>query len=247
MKFRLFWILLLTACCAVAQDAPRREVQWVRPGYYKEITPDRWKSRVEQMLAQDAANPPAKEGILFAGSATIAGWDLKHYFPEYRTINRGIGGSMISETTYYADQLIVPARPSTIVFYSGDNDTGYGMPTEMIADNFRAFVAKIHAALPDTQMVVLSIRPSIARQAVWDAVCAANDRLKAIAAADKQLQFVDLNPLLLGSDGKPRSELLRSDRHHLNQQGFDLVSPVVKRYIAEAEARYRRARTRSSP
>jgi hypothetical protein len=229
-----------------APETPRREVQWVRLGYYKEITPDRWKARVEQMLAQEAKNPPAQEGVLFAGSATIAGWDLKHYFPEYRTINRGIGGSMIAETTYYADQLIVPFKPSTIVFYSGDNDTGYGMPTDMIADNFRAFVAKVHAALPDTQMVVIAIRPSIARLAVWDAVCAANDRLKAITAYDKQLQFVDLTQMLLGSDGKPRGELLRADLHHLNQEGFDLVSPVVKRYIAKAEANYWRGRTRSS-
>ena len=227
-----------------AQETPRREVQWVRLGYYKEITPERWKARVDQMLARDTKDSPAKEGVLFAGSATIAGWDLKHYFPEYGTINRGIGGSMISETTYYADRLIVPLKPSTIVYYSGDNDTAYGMPTEMIADHFREFVAKIHAALPDTEIVVLSIRPSIARLAVWDAVCAANDRLKAIAAQDRKLHFVDLNPLLLGADGQPRRELLGPDNHHLNKDGFDLVSPVVKRAVAESEARYWRGRTR---
>ena len=115
---------------------------------------------------------------------------------------------------------------------------------EMIADHFREFVAKIHAALPDTEIVVLSIRPSIARLAVWDAVCAANDRLKAIAAQDRKLHFVDLNPLLLGADGQPRRELLGPDNHHLNKDGFDLVSPVVKRAVAESEARYWRGRTR---
>ncbi len=226
--------------------APKREVQWVQLGYYKEITPDRWKGRVEQMLQKDAQNPPPKEGVLFAGSATIAGWDLKHYFPEYRTINRGLGGSMISETTYYTDQLIVPFKPSTIVYYSGDNDTAYGVPTDMIAANFREFVAKIHAALPDTQMVVLSIRPSIARLAVWDAVVAANRQLKAIAAKDAKLQFVDLTPMLITADGQPRGELLREDHHHLNQAGFDLVSPVVKRSIEEAESRYWHGRVRTS-
>jgi len=229
---------------ATAQQPPRREVPWVRLGYYKEITPDRWKARVDQFLQQDAKNPPPKEAVLFVGSATIAGWDVKHYFPEYRTINRGIGASMIDETTYYADQLIIPAKPSTIVFYSGDNDTAYGMPTEMIAQNFRDFVSKIHKALPQTQIVVISIRPSIARLAVWDAVVAANQQLKAIAAKDKKLQFVDLTPLLLTADGKPRGELLREDQHHLNADGFDLVSPVVKKAVAEAESRYWHGRSR---
>lgn len=224
---------------AASQPPARREVVWVQLGHYKEITPDRWKPRVEQMVQRDKQNPPKTGAVMFVGSATIAGWDLKRYFPEFETINRGIGGSLISEATYYADPLIVPYKPSTIVFYSGDNDTAYGMPTEMIADDFRKFVAKIHSALPDTQMVVISIRPSIARLAVWDAVIAANEQLRTICAQDSKLQFVDLTPMLLTGDGKPRRELLGEDQHHLNKDGFDLVSPVVAKAIQAAEARRR--------
>jgi lysophospholipase L1-like esterase len=223
-----------------SQQPARRGIVWVQLGYYKEITPERWKSRVEQVVQRDTQNPPKKEAVMFVGSATIAGWDLKHYFPEFETINRGIGSSLISEATYYADQLIIPYKPSTIVFYSGDNDTAYGMPTAMIADDFRKFVSKIHSALPDTQMVVISIRPSIARLAVWDAVVAANEQLRAICAQDSKLQFVDIAPMLLTGDEKPRRELLGEDQHHLNKDGFDLVSPVVAKAIQTAEARNRR-------
>ncbi len=221
-----------------AQQPGGRGPAWVQLGYYKEITPERWRARVDQMVKRDQENPPKKEAVMFVGSATIAGWDLKHYFPQLETINRGIGGSLISESTFYADQLIIPYRPSTIVFYSGDNDTAYGMPTEMIADDFRKFVAKIHAALPGTQMVVLSIRPSIRRLEVWDAVVAANQQLQAICAKDPKIQFVDLTPMLLTADGKPRKELLGEDQHHLNKDGFDLVSTVVAKAIETAEARY---------
>src|SRR5215469_724283 len=233
-------LLLGQANNTAGQQPARRRVDWVQLGYYKEGTPERWKPRVEQMLRQDQQNPPKKEAVMFVGSATIAGWDVKHYFPEFETINRGIGASMISEATYYADQLIIPLKPSTIVFYSGDNDTAYGVPTEMIADDFRKFVAKIHSALPNTQTVVIAIRPSIARLAVWDAVRAANEQLRKICAADSKLQFVDLTPLLLTADGQPRREILREDLHHLNKDGFDLVSPVVKQAVQAAETRYRR-------
>ncbi len=232
------FLLLGQANNTAAQQPARRQVDWVQLGYYKEVTPERWKSRVEQMVQRDMQNPPKKEAVMFVGSATIAGWDLKHYFPEFETINRGIGASMISGANHYADQMILPFKPSTIVFYSGDNDTAYGMPTEMIADDFRKFVAKIHSALPDTQMVVVSIRPSIARLAVWDAVVAANEQLRAICAGDSKLQFVDLVPMLLTADGKPRRELLGEDQHHLNKDGFDLVSPVVAKAIQAAESRY---------
>jgi hypothetical protein len=223
---RLTALALFSAGLLLAQQA-QRDFQWVRPGYYKELKPERWQSRVDQMLKQDAQNPPKKNAVMFVGSATIAGWDVKHYFPQFETINRGIGNSLISDATYFADQLVIPFRPSTIVFYSGDNDTAYGMPTEMIADDFRKFVAKIYSALPDTQMVVIAIRPSIARLAVWGAVRAANEQLRAICSADSKLQFVDLTAMLLTADGQPRRELLREDLHHLNKDGFDLISPVV--------------------
>ena len=242
MRFTVFALLsagLLwgQANNAAAQQPGRRQIEWVRLGYYKEIAPERWKSRVDQMLRQDAMRPPKQGAVMFVGSATIAGWDLKHYFPQFETINRGIGGSMIAESTYYADQLIIPFKPSTIVFYSGDNDTAYGVPTEMIADNFRKFVAKIHAALPDTWMVVLQIRPSIARLTVWDAVLAANEQLRTICAKEPKMQFVDWVAMLLTTDGKPRRELLGEDAHHLNKDGFDLISPVVAKAVQAPESR----------
>src|ERR1022692_2530307 len=99
---------------APAQQSGGRGPVWVQLGYYKEITPERWKSRVEQIVQRDQQNLPRKEAVMFVGSATIAGWDLKHYFPQFETINRGIGSSLISEATYYADQLIIPYKPSTI-------------------------------------------------------------------------------------------------------------------------------------
>lgn len=234
--FTLTFAALLVLSPAFPQAADR----WVRPGYYKELTPDRWKDRVAQMLKADAADPPPAQAVMFVGSATIAGWDLKHYFPQFKTIKRGIGGSLISESTYYADQLIIPFKPSTIVFYSGDNDTGYGMTPEMVAADFEKFVAKIQAALPYTQMVVLSIRPSIARLAVWDVVQASNRKIAAVVANQgNRMHFVDLTGLLLTPDGKPRAELIGPDLHHLNKDGFDLVSPVVARAIEQAEERYR--------
>jgi lysophospholipase L1-like esterase len=107
-----------------------------------------------------------------------------------------------------------------------------------VAADFQKFVAKIHTSLPKTQIVVLSIRPSIAREAVWDVVKATNEKLAAISAKDGQLQFVDLTDLLLTPDGKPARDLLGDDLHHLNEEGFTLVSQAVKRAIQQSEGRY---------
>ena len=174
--------------------------------------------------------------------ATIAGWNIPHYFPEYKTIKRGIGGSLISEATYWADRLVIPFKPSTVVFYSGDNDLGYGMTAEMVANDFEAFVRKIHTALPDTHIVIFSIRPSIARWAVHEGVFDANKRIQAFASKNPKLHFVDMTPLLLGADGQPARELLDDDLHHVNAAGFEKTTAKSKPVIAEAEAAYWRGR-----
>ena len=215
---------------------------WIRPGYYKELTPERHRAAVDRMLSRDATAPPPAEAVLFVGSATIAGWDIPHYFPEYKTIKRGIGGSLASEATYWADRLVIPFKPSTVVFYSGDNDLGYGMTAEMVANDIEAFVRKINAALPDTHIVIFSIRPSIARWAVHQGVFDANARIQAFASKNPKVHFVDMTPLLLGADGQPARELLDDDLHHLNAAGFDKTTAKIKPVIAEAEAAYWRGR-----
>lgn len=209
---------------------------WVSLGYHKEITPARQAARVQRMLEADRATPPEREAVLFMGSATTSGWNLPHYFPEYRTIKRGLGGSLVSEATHYADQLIIPFAPSTIVLYAGDNDIAYGMTAEMVARDTERFIQSIREALPDTRIVL--VRPSIARLEVVEAVKAVSPQLAAMAAADDQVYFVELLDGLLGDDGGPRVDLLDEDMHHLNDAGFDLLTAATKPVLAQAEADY---------
>lgn len=230
-----------TLAVVSAQQQPEQD-RWIRPGYYKELKPERLQANVDRMLRQDATTPPPTEAVLFVGSATIAGWDIPHYFPEYKTIKRGIGGSLASEATYWADKLVIPFKPSTVVFYSGDNDLGYGMTAEMVANDVAAFVRKVQTALPDTHVVIFSIRPSIARWAVHEGVFDANARIQAFAAKQPKVHFVDMTPLLLDANKQAARALLVDDLHHLNQAGFDKVTAKIKPVIAEAEAAYWRGR-----
>ncbi|HYA17416.1 MAG TPA: hypothetical protein VEF06_08115 [Bryobacteraceae bacterium] len=135
-------------------------------------SPDRLKAKVAAMLKADQDNPPTAEGVLFVGGGPVEGWDLRRYFGAYRTANRGISGSRISDATYYADQIIVPFKPSTIVVCLTDDDT---------IDAFTKFVAKIHQSLPKSLIVVMMDKPG-----------PMNDRLDQIAGQDKLVRPADL-------------------------------------------------------
>jgi lysophospholipase L1-like esterase len=206
------------------------------------LAPERHKARVDKFLEEDARTQPPTEAVMFVGSTTIASWNLKEDFTEYKTINRGIQGALIQDTTYYADRLIVPYKPSTIVFYCGENDVFFGMRPEMVASHFSNFVASVHGSLPDTHIIFLSIRPNIARWHVAPATFETNKRIQAMTAKDPRLHFVDLTPALLGPDGKPMRRMLGDDFQHPSRDGFQTLTAMVKPVLAQAEAAYWKGR-----
>ena len=55
--------------------------------------------------ASDKTNPPPKDATLFIGSSSIRLWkSLASDFPTHKVINRGFGGSHISDSVHYADR-----------------------------------------------------------------------------------------------------------------------------------------------
>src|SRR4051794_27973675 len=89
--------------------------------------------------AMKKANP-APGGVLFYGSSSIRLWkSVKDDFPGLNVINHGFGGSTCPDAIKYFDRLVVPVRPSTIVFYEGDNDLGKGRTAEQLFADYQAF------------------------------------------------------------------------------------------------------------
>ena len=83
-------------------------------------------------------------------------------------VPRGFGGSTMADVLHYVDRLVLPYKPRAVVIYEGDNDTFSGVSPETIVTQLRAIISKIHAALPDTCVYVLAVKPSLARVKVWD-------------------------------------------------------------------------------
>ncbi|MBL7727787.1 MAG: hypothetical protein JNM68_08880, partial [Dinghuibacter sp.] len=72
---------------------------------------------------QDSLTPPPANAILFVGSSSFTNWTNVHeYFPGKTIINRGFGGSSLTDLIRYAGDVIVPYNPKQIVIYCGEND-----------------------------------------------------------------------------------------------------------------------------
>ncbi len=195
---------------------------------------DRWEASIARFEAMDAKQPPPKEGILFIGSSSIVGWDLGKSFPAAPVINRGFGGSHLADSVRYAERIVLPYRPRVIVLYAGDNDLAAGKSPEQVWEDYKAFVKKVHDALPNTKIIYIGVKPSIARWRLIENIRKANRLIAETAATDPRLVFVDIEQRMLGPDGKPRPELFKPDGLHLNEEGYKLWSDLLRPHLNDA-------------
>ena len=83
----------------------------------KQVTgPERFSKEIGYFIQWDKKNSYPKNAILFVGSSSIKLWDTAISFPKLQVINRGFGGSQISDVNYYYQQIVKKYKPSKIVF-----------------------------------------------------------------------------------------------------------------------------------
>src|SRR5690606_14493994 len=115
---------------------------------------------IARFQAWDRQNAVPENGIVFVGSSSIVRWNTAERFPELPVINRGFGGSHISDVNHYIEDTVLRYEPALIVFYAGNNDIQSGKTPEQVLDDYREFVERTHARLPETRILFISIGPS---------------------------------------------------------------------------------------
>jgi lysophospholipase L1-like esterase len=191
-----------------------------------------WEAAIRRFEEQDRKQPPPQGGVLFVGSSSIRLWDLAKSFPGLPVLNRGFGGSQLADAVQFAPRIVLPHKPRVVVLYAGDNDIASGRTPEQVFEDYRRFVAVVHAGLPAARILFLAIKPSFARWRLVDRMRAANRLIQEHATTDPRLGFVDVHTPMLGADGQPRRELFQPDGLHLSAQGYELWASLLRPLLA---------------
>ena len=196
--------------------------------------PKKWEKTIAAFETADKTTPPPANGIEFVGSSTMVKWKtLAEDFAGLPVFNRGFGGSQSADVLYYLDRVVLAYKPKTIVFYAGDNDLAQGKTAEQVIATWKELMAKMTKALPESKIIYLSIRPSVKREALLDTQKQVNAGIKALIEGQKNVQYVDLMPALVGPDGKARADLLVEDKLHLNAEGYKVLTAIVKPLLSK--------------
>ncbi len=192
--------------------------------------PERFSDDIAAFEAWDAKNATPEDAILFVGSSSIRLWSTAEAFPDKPVVNRGFGGSELSDVMHFFDVLVTRHTPTTIVLYEGDNDIEHGKPAGQVFDDFEAFVERVQRELPDARIVFISIKPSPSRWDMWPAMVEANRLVAAFADQHEDIDYADLATPLLEQSGEP-GDFFVADDLHLNDRGYEAWRKALMPYL----------------
>jgi len=220
---RPLWNAFLVLACAITCFSSLEAAEGALP----------FASEIAAFKAADALHPPPTGATLFIGSSSIRFWhSLSNDFSGHAVINRGFGGSQISDVLLYPKEIVFPYQPDAIVFYCGGNDIHARKTPARVFSDFKTFVETVRESLPKTKVYFISIAPNPARFSEVEQVREANKLIEDYCQAhSSRIQFIDIFPLMLFPDGTPQPDLYGPDRLHMSPAGYAIWTRVVRQAV----------------
>ena len=221
--FLLAWFLYVIPHREREQNAARIQA-------YREAKFDKYRE-------ENASLSSAEDYVLFLGDSLTDGCDLHDYYPEYTTLNRGIGGDRTYDVLDRMQVSVYDAKPKVIVLLIGGNNVLAGEDLHKTATQYEEILQGIKTHLPDTKVVVLSLTSMGGKCAVKNPEAALlNYKIKDIADSYGHT-FVDVfTPLFDAETMEIRAEYT-VDGAHLTEEGYRVLSAAVKPAISAALAK----------
>lgn len=193
-----------------------------------------FKGEIDAFLKKDSISFPASKHILFVGSSSFTLWkDVQDYFPGYAILNRGFGGSSITDLIYYFDKVILPYNPKQVVIYCGENDFAgdSSLSPEQLSNRFRDLFELIRSRYKKIPIAYVSMKPSPSRAKLMSKFVEANNLIKNFLSSKKRTAFIDVYAAMLDAAGKPLKHIFLGDQLHMNKEGYLIWQEIITPYL----------------
>jgi len=183
--------------------------------------------------------PPEPGGILFYGSSTMVHWRaddlLQRQMAPLPVLSTGFGGSTADEALYYYGRLVLPVRPSILVYYEGDNDLGLGYTAAEVLELTHRLFEWSRQDLPGIRFLIIPVKDYPAQDAPKEQLAALNRDFAEYATAHEDTWVADIGPVLQDEQATTRLDIFEDDNTHYNLKGYQLlagqVKPILERLV----------------
>ena len=204
----------------------------VSVGHFAKAQP--FANEIAAFKKQDSLSFPGTGKILFVGSSSFAFWkDVQQFFPEYSIINRGFGGSSLTDLIRYAPDVIFPYKPKQIVIYCGENDFAgdTSLYPSQVAQRFFDLFNLIRSRYKKVPIAYISMKPSPSRRHLMARFNVANVMIKNFLKKKRKTDYIDVYKAMLNENGQPKKEIFLADQLHMNAEGYKTWKKIIEPYL----------------
>ncbi len=226
LRPRRFLLMLASLCLVTAAFAGRKP----------DPDPARFANEIASFREEPAEATPSG-AVVATGSSSIRGWHsrIREDLAPLTVIPRGFGGSQFSDLNHYFDELVGRFQPRAVILYEGDNDIASGKSRMQVFKDFLEFVEKTRALEHPPRVYVVSVKPSISRERIWEAMQGLNRLLKEYCEETPGLTYIDIASPLFTPDGEMDPEIFLKDNLHLNALGYDRWAAAIRAVVIPVE------------
>jgi hypothetical protein len=193
-----------------------------------------WENDIKQFEQLDKSTTYSEKSVLFAGSSSIRLWStIDKDMTPYPVIQRGFGGSKLSDLCVYAKRIIDPHPCTAIVVFVANDITGSkdDKTPEEVASLFRVLLKTIRKTHPETPVFWIAVTPTRLRWQVWPVIQKESDLIEKICHSQKNTYFIKTDFAFLNENGVPKDELFKDDKLHLTPAGYVVWTDIIKKEL----------------
>lgn len=231
MKKKILWIISGVLALAVAAAAV-----WVaffhlpavqKKKEHQQAVADYYAMKVALYAQENEKYADYEVDVAFLGDSLTDGYDVAHYYPQFVTANRGIGG----DTTFgLEDRLQVSVydlKPKVVVMLIGANNM------ETMFDNYENLLIGLRDNLPKTKVVLVSLTSMSMEWGRKNQLAAYNNVTIKLLAEKYGFSYVDLYSALFDLEtGEIRAEYT-TDGGHQTPAGYEVFTAAITPVVTE--------------
>ncbi len=190
-----------------------------------------WEPEIAKFDSLDKAEQYPDDAVLFAGSSSIRLWrSIAEDMAPYNVIQRGYGGAKLSDFSVYADKIFTPHPCRATVLFIGNDITGtkQDKTPEQVKKLFISVFKTFRKVHPYTPFFWIEVSPTPLRWKAWPEIRKANELIREVCENRRNTYFIRTDFAFLNEKGEPRAELFRADKLHLNEEGYNIWSRIIK-------------------
>ena len=190
-----------------------------------------WESDIVKFEQLDKTEIYPDDAILFAGSSSIRLWKtIASDMAPYNVIQRGYGGSKLSDFAVYADRIFSPHKCKACVMFIANDITGGSSDKspEEVKKLFLYVLKTFRKSHPETPFFWIAVTPTPSRWKAWSQISKTNDLLRQECERNRNIYFIKTDYAFLTTKGIPDDGLFINDKLHLNEKGYVIWTNLIK-------------------